>query len=155
MGISVMSDYEFTMSLRIRHPDIDPALITRTLGIDPQHTWRAGEERKSSAGDALNGTYRESYWVCGLMPDPELSTEQVGVESELQKALSTLRRSFDFLQSLQESGGAIEVYVSIFAREEFRIDLPADVAALLGRLGITMAIEVKPHSTSVPLAPSR
>lgn len=150
-----MSDYEFTMSLRIRHPDIDPALITRTLGLQPQHTWRAGDERMGSAGGALNGTYRESYWVCGLMSQPKLSTEQVGVESELQYALSTLRRSFDFLQSLQEGGGATEVYVSIFAREEFRIDLLAEVSALLGRLGITIAIEVKPHSTSAPMEPAR
>jgi len=147
-----MSDYEFTMSLRIRHPDIDPALITRTLGLQPQHTWRAGDERKSSAGDALNGTYRESYWVCGLMPQPKLSTEQVGVESELQQVLSTLRKSCDFLQSLQKGGGATELHVSIFAREEFRIDLLADLASLVGRLGITMAIEVKPHSTAAPMA---
>lgn len=147
-----MSDYEFTMSLRIRHPDIDPALITRTLGLQPQHTWRAGDERKSSAGDALNGTYRESYWVCGLMPQPKLSTEQVGVESELQQVLSTLRKSCDFLQSLQKGGGATELHVSIFAREEFRIDLLADLASLVGRLGITMAIEVKPHATAAPMA---
>jgi uncharacterized protein DUF4279 len=143
-----MSDYEFTMSLRIRHPDIDPDLITRTLGLEPQHSWRAGTERKSSAGDLLIGSYRESYWTCALMAHPKLSTEHVGVESELQQALGTLRRSFDFLQSLQESGGAAEVYVSIFAREEFRIELLAEVAALLGRMGITLAIEVKPHSSS-------
>lgn len=150
-----MSDYEFTMSLRIRHPDIDPDVITQTLGLHPQHTWRAGDERKSSAGDVLDGTYHESYWVCALMPQPKLSTEQVGLESELQQVLSVLRRSADFLQSLQQGGGAIEVYVSIFAREEFRIDLLAEVAALLGRLGITMAIEVKPHSTSAPMGSAR
>jgi len=28
-----MSDYEFTMSPRIRHPHIEPAEITRNLGI--------------------------------------------------------------------------------------------------------------------------
>jgi hypothetical protein len=150
-----MSDYEFTMSLRIRHPEIDPAVITRTLGLQPQHTWRAGDERKSSAGDALIGNYRESFWVCGLMPQPILSTENVGVESELQRALSSLRKSYDFLQSLHEGGGSTELHVSIFAREEFRIDLLAEVASLLGRLGITMAIEVKPHSTSAPTAAAR
>jgi hypothetical protein len=147
-----MSDYEFTMSLRIRHPDMDPAVITRTLGLQPQHAWRAGTERKSSAGDSVNGTNRDSYWMCGLMAEPKLASEQVGVESELQQALGTLRRSFEFLQSLQANGGTTEVYVSIFAREEFRIELLAEVAALLGRLGITMAIEVKPHSTSAPAA---
>jgi hypothetical protein len=150
-----MSDYEFTMSLRIRHPGIDPALITQTLGLEPEHCWRAGDDRKSSAGDSLNGRYRESYWVCGLVPDPKLSTKLVGVESELQQALGKLRRSFDFLQSLHESGGTLEVQISIFAREEFRIDLLAEVSSLLGRLGITMAIEVKPYSTSASMEPAR
>jgi hypothetical protein len=150
-----MSDYEFTMSLRVRHPDIDPALITQNLGLQPQHSWRAGEDRRSSTGDSACGNYRESYWVCALMPEPKLSSEQVGVENELQHVLGTLRRSFDFLQSLQASGGTTEVHVSIFAREEFRIELLADVSSLLGRLGIAMTMEVKPHSTSASTAPAR
>jgi hypothetical protein len=149
-----MSDYEFTMSLRVRHPDIDPALITQNLGLAPQHSWRAGADRKSATGDSAGGNYRESYWVCALMPEPKLSNELVGAESELQHVLGTLRRSFDFLQSLQASGGTTEVHVSIFAREEFRIELPADVSSLLGRLGITMTVEVKPHSTSTSTAPA-
>jgi hypothetical protein len=40
-----MSDYEFTLSLRIRHPRIDPSMITDELGIKPQHTWKAGDRR--------------------------------------------------------------------------------------------------------------
>lgn len=146
-----MNDYEFTMSLYIRHPDIDPALITRTLGLQPQHSWRAGEERKTETGGSAHGSYRESYWACALMSEPKLSSELVSVESELQQVLGTLRRSSDFLQSLQASGGTTEVNVSIFAREEFRIELLADLSSLLGRLGITMTLEVKPHSTSAPM----
>jgi hypothetical protein len=40
-----MSEYEFTLSLRLRHPAIDPTKITQTLGIEPQHTWKAGDRR--------------------------------------------------------------------------------------------------------------
>ena len=138
------------MSLRIRHPSIEPSQITQTLGLQPQHTWRAGDERKDSAGGSAGGTYRESYWMCELMPQPALSADHVGVESELLRALGTLRRSFDFLQSVNDGGGVAEIYVSVFARDEFRIELLSEVCALLGRLGITMAIEVKPHSISEP-----
>ncbi|MGH8319400.1 MAG: hypothetical protein ACREUL_15730 [Steroidobacteraceae bacterium] len=35
-----MSEYEFTVSLRIRHPTIDPGTVTATLGLQRQHTWR-------------------------------------------------------------------------------------------------------------------
>jgi len=148
-----MSDYEFTMSLRIRHPDIDPAQISTTLGLQAQHSWSAGEARRDTGGSALSGTYRESFWVCELMSTPELSSDQLSVESELQRVLGTLRRSVDFLQSLHESGGATEIYISIFAREEFRIELGGEVVALLGRLGITTAIEVKPHTGTAPPSP--
>lgn len=30
-----MSDYEFTLSLRIRHPRMDPSVITSELSIEP------------------------------------------------------------------------------------------------------------------------
>jgi hypothetical protein len=143
-----MSAYEFTMSLRIRHPRIDPAEITRTLGLEPQYSWRAGEIRREPEGSSLGGTYRESLWMCSLMARPELSRDQVGVESELLRALGSLRRSFEFLQSLREDGGVAELHVSIFGREEFRMEFLAESLAVLGRLGITLTLEINPHSTS-------
>ena len=64
-----MSEYEFTVSLRIRHPSIEPSRITEALGIEPQHTWKAGEPR----GDPGSvGVYRESYWMGRLMDEPQL-----------------------------------------------------------------------------------
>jgi hypothetical protein len=145
-----MSAYEFTMSLRIRHPRIDPAEITRTLGLEPQYCWRVGDERREPEGDAIGGTYRETLWMCALMSEPELSGDQVGVESELLRALGALRRSFDFLRSLRDDGGVAEIHVSIFAREEFRLDCLGETLAVLGRMGFTFALEINPHST-VPL----
>ena len=140
-----MSDYEFTMSLRIRHPHVDPAQITRTLGIDPQHTWRAGEVRRDPEGGTLGGEYRETFWMGRLMAQPKLATERIGVESELAQTLAQLRKSQDFLGSLKEQGGVAELHVSIFAREEFRLEFAPASLAMLGRLGLTVAFEVKPH----------
>jgi hypothetical protein len=145
-----MSDYEFTMSLRIRHPNVDPAEITRTLGIQPQHTWRAGEARRDSDGQTLDGEYRESFWMGRLMTRPELASDHVGVESEVLRVLAQLRRSFVFLEALKDDGGKAELHVSIFAREEFRLDFLPESLGLLGRLGLTVALEVSPHPHGVP-----
>jgi hypothetical protein len=145
-----MSDYEFTMSLRIRHPNIDPALITRTLGLDPQHTWCAGDERRNSEGGTLGGEYRESFWMGRLMAQPKLAAGHIGVESELTKTLAQLRKSQDFLRLLKEQGGVAELHVSIFAREEFRLEFLPESLATLGRLGLAIAVEVKPHPGSTP-----
>lgn len=139
-----MSDYEFMMSLRIRHPRIDPAEITLALRIEPQHTWRAGDVRRDSAGGEVGGTHRESYWMGRLMSSPELARDQVGIESEILRALGTLRRSLDLLERLKEEGGSAELHVSLYAREEFCLELRPESLSLLGRLGLAIALEVKP-----------
>ncbi len=144
-----MSDYEFTMSLRIRHPHVEPAEITRILGIEPQHTWRAGDTRRDPAGVALEGSYRESYWMGRLMAEPELASTRVGVETEVIRTLAQLRKSFEFLEALKSEGGGVELLVSIFAREDFRVEFAPDSLALLGRLGVTVALDVKPHPTGI------
>jgi hypothetical protein len=140
-----MSDYEFTMSLRIRHPHAEPADITRILGIEPQHTWRAGDPRRDSAGDELLGTRRDSYWMGRLMGEPQLASDHVGVESVILRTLGQLRKSSDFLATLKDEGGAAELQVSIFAREEFCLELLPESLALLGRLGLGVVLEIRPH----------
>ena len=139
-----MSEYEFTVSLRLRHPAIDPSRITQMLGIDPQHTWKAGDPRRDPAGGALEGAYRESYWMGRLMDEPQLSSGLLSVESVLLQNLSHLRRSQAFLEQFKAEGGVAELYVSLYAREAFRLELSDESLGLLGRLGLAVALEVHP-----------
>ncbi len=140
-----MSGYEFMMSLRIRHPRIDPAEITRALGIEPQHLWRAGDQRLGSEGDEIGGKRRDSYWMGRLMAEPVLAQDHASVESEVEHTLGTLRRCFSFLETLKAEGGSAELHVSLYARKEFRLEfLPASLA-LLGRVGLAIVLEVKPN----------
>jgi hypothetical protein len=146
-----MSEYEFTISLRIRHPSIDPARITRTLGMEPQHTWQAGAPRRGPGGEALEGVHRESYWMGRLMEEPQLALVGVSVESVLLQTLAHLRRTQSFLEQLHVEGGAAELHVSLFARTDFRLDLSTQSLALLSRLGLAVALDVHPqpsHSVS-------
>ena len=140
-----MSEYEFTLSLRLRHPAIDPSNITRTLGIEPQHTWKAGDRRLDPGGGTLEGTYRESYWMGRLMDEPQLSSERISVESVLLQHLAHLRRAHDFLQQLHAEGGVAELHVSLYAREAFRLELSEESLGLLGRLGLAIALDVHPR----------
>jgi hypothetical protein len=106
-------------------------------------------ELKSGDPDAAfagaDHVYRETFWMGRLMAQPKLATERIGVESELAQTLAQLRKSQDFLGSLKEQGGVTELHVSIFAREEFRLEFSPASLAMLGRLGLTVAFEVKPH----------
>jgi hypothetical protein len=140
-----MSEYEFTASLRMRHPRIDPATITQTLGIKPQHTWQSGAPRVGPGGESLDGLYRESYWMARLMETPQLSG-QVSVEEVLRETLANLRRSQAFLEQIQAEGGVTELHVSLFARANFSLELPASTLALLGRLGVGVALDIHTQS---------
>jgi Domain of unknown function (DUF4279) len=140
-----MSEYEFTISLRLRHPAIDPSKITQTLGIEPQHTWKAGDPRRDPSGGALEGVYRESYWMGRLMDEPQLSSARLSVESVLLQVLAQLRRSHEFLEQLHAEGGVAELHVSLYAREAFRLELSEESLGLLGRLGLAVALEVHPR----------
>ena len=142
-----MSEYEFTLSLRLRHPTIDPSRITQTLGIEPQHTWKAGDPRRAPAGGALEGAYRESYWMGRLMDEPQLSSARVSVESVLLQNLAQLRRSHAFLGQFHAEGGVAELYISLYAREAFRLELSDEALGLLGRLGLAVALDVHPPAS--------
>jgi hypothetical protein len=148
-----MSEYEFTVSLRIRHPSIAPSRITEELGIEPQHTWKAGDPRCDPAGGDRAGVYRESYWMSRLMDEPQLSSGRISVESVLLQTLTQLRRSQSFLEQLSTDGGVAELSISLFARENFRLELSADSLALLGRLRLAVALDVQPHAPFNPSVP--
>lgn len=147
-----MTQYEFTISLQLRHPDIDPARITHALGMQPQHTWQAGAPRLDIGGEPLEGVYRESYWMGRVMEKPQLSTGRSSVESMLMQTLAQLRRAQSFLQRFRSSGGVAELHVSLFTREQFNFELAPDSLMGLGRLGLAVALEVHPHTPHLAAA---
>lgn len=150
-----MSDYEFTMSLGVRHPDIDPAQITRALGLQPGHLWRKGDERLDHAGAVMGGNHRASYWFCEIAPRPKFPGERIGLESELSRVLQMLRKAIVFMQDLHYGGGVTELFITIFSRGDFRVELLPEEAALLGRLGVGMTMEIKPYDAAATAAAAR
>jgi hypothetical protein len=146
-----MSEYEFTVSLRIRHPRIEPSRITEMLGLRPEHSWKAGDPhpRRSPEGTGVEGEYRDSYWTAPLMEQPQLSTTGVSVESVLVQTIDQLRRSQSFLEQLLAEGGSLQLSVSLFSRENFRLELSADTMGLMSRLGIAVVLDVQPHAHSM------
>lgn len=140
-----MSDYEVTLSLAIRHPDIDPDRITRALGLQPGYVWKKGEGRRDEAGSSLGGLHNASYWLCEIAPRHRFTGERVGLESELSRVLQKLSVASGFLQSLHAEGGVTELHVTLFAHGDVRLDLPPDCTALLGRLAVAMRIDIKPY----------
>jgi hypothetical protein len=61
------------------------------------------------------------------------------------RTLAQLRKSSGFLATLKDEGGAAELQVSIFVREEFCLELLPESLALLGRLGLGARNQAAPR----------
>ena len=150
-----MSPNDFSIALRIRHPSIDPAEVTRRLGIDPQHAWRAGEPRQLDDDDAGSAVHRETYWV-GLLLPPRLGPAPWGphVEERLRSAtenpqvslyftLLKMKRSAGFWREFADQGGTVECLLQVHQADRFQLDLSQALLLALVELRITLSIEVE------------
>jgi hypothetical protein len=150
-------NHDVSITLSIRHPSIDPAELTRQLGFEPQHAWRAGEPRPPDEDDYAPYAYRESYWV-GLVPplpdlvDPALLTSpslrrRMGAAwsnppAGLYVTLLKMKRDVKFWRAFAEQGGTIGCLVRIHTPEQFQLEMSPLLLLALVDLKITLSIEV-------------
>jgi len=136
-----LKPYRYQISLRVRHPAMDPAGISAAFRLDPKRCWKAGDPRMTPVGTPLSGTWRESYWVTDVLdgdcPDKTLAVAL----SELAERFSPHRQ---FFQKIRAEGGRVEFFVGWYI-DGNRGDI-FDVT-LLGRLadlGINLSLDIYP-----------
>jgi hypothetical protein len=145
-----MTHQDFSLTLRIRHPQIDPSSISRELGIEPQHCWRAGEPRRGETGET-GGTYRETYWV-GLLPLSLLGPRLDRAGSHATKAaepaallyimLMKMKLAAGFWRTFAEQGGTIDCILQVHQGERFHFEMSHALFMLLAELRVTLSMEV-------------
>jgi hypothetical protein len=104
--------FTFAVSLRLRHPSIDPAEVTTALGVEPQFQWKAGARRHSPSGQLLEGFYDKSYWTARLTVDAESSLTEV-----LRSHLLELEKRKHFLMDVRATGGSVEYFIGWFTTD--------------------------------------
>jgi hypothetical protein len=146
--------YEFTAVLVIRHPNIDPAQLTKEFGRAPEYSWRAGDARAAGRADDADGTYRESYWVTKIEAPSFPRLEQSGIsfatpvtltslESILWLGAMILKRRHDLWRRLQMEGATAEILLALVNRERFNLKLPTDLLAMMANLGLSVSVDVQ------------
>lgn len=154
----------FELALRIRHPSMDPAVISRELKLKPEHSFKAGTPRESSSGIAAAAVHPESYWLATLdptqWPAEQLSSFEFpnvprgsAAKDRLRAMLSSLgmalnvgtlhflRAHADFLRQLQSEGGDIGLIVELPADSAHSFTLTPQVAKVLCEFGISIDFE--------------
>jgi len=151
--------YPFQLSLRVRHPSIDPAAISRELQIEPEHSFRAGEPRDPSRSLAVAPVHVDSYWLATLdlekllvgTPETalvhEITRHTQTIATSLEPALtiltaSVLRRHAEFFRRIQSEGGEVRLIVAISARKTRGFTLTPHLSRALSELRIPVDFEL-------------
>jgi hypothetical protein len=152
----------FQLSLRIKHPSMDPADISKELGIEPEHSFRAGQPRHSKGGLGVAAVHTESYWLAPLDPtswfgNPPFAeplklaiTQQhinAAIARNLTGALGLCAARFSkahaaLLHMIRAEGGEISLLVTISATAVNTFSLLPQISQILGQLGITLEFEI-------------
>lgn len=146
----------FTISLHIKHPTIDPGLITQTLGVTPDHAWACGEPKRTVG--APHGVRRNSFWCATLLPEPVAAgfSDLLKESAKLQRAMEItsqdfatslnvklllLRRHQEFIQRLVDEGGELSFVVELQISELSGFKMDPSLTRQLGALGATLEFQ--------------
>ena len=160
--IAAVQPLPFQLSLRIRHPFLDPADISKELRIEPEYAFRAGQPRPSKSGVVIAAVHAESYWVAPLDPvswfgnpsfaEPfnlSVTKEQIdaAIAQNLTGALGLYALRLNkahavFLHKIRSEGGEISLLVTLSPTTVDTFSLPPQVTRTFGELGITLEFEI-------------
>lgn len=139
-----MQLYSYQVALRIWHPSVDPAVITKSLGLKPAVAHRVGDPRVAPKGQPLGGLYAETYWHCDPFDYGERPSTDGLAEDAVTEVLTVLRPHSRFLLLLREQGGRLMLQISSFSARNYAIELPPPLMAELSSLGLSFAHDVYP-----------
>lgn len=112
------SYYEFSISMTVWHPSIDPAVITSNLGRAPRLATKAGDQLHRYAADDEHNTVARhaklTTWCSYLHPERRLQSPDVDPQellSDFLTACSDTQKSF--LRELSQDGW-VSICIHVF-----------------------------------------
>jgi len=132
-----MNPFTFEISLRLRHPSIDPDEVTLALSMTPEFRWKAGEPRTTPSGQRLEGFYESSYWCCKVSHEPGL-----GLITVVKEHLRNLEARRNFLIDFCAAGGSIEYFIGWFIGRNAGVVFDWELLNRLAALRIDLAFDV-------------
>ena len=136
-----MQLYSHILDLRISHSTLDPDVVTHTLGIDPQHAWRAGDPRRTPKGTLLAGTRSAGYWATNPFSYGWRSSTDALVEDTLEELVAFLEPHREFLVELSKAGN-VRIWASTCSSRNYAIELAPDMLSRIASLGATFIHDV-------------
>jgi hypothetical protein len=159
--ISRERNQPFQISLRIRHPSMDPGIISRELRVEPEYSFKAGEPRESGSGMAATALHAESYWLgslgsitsaaslsgfTGARANAARERLQAATVESLTLALDAVMVSFmrthsDFIRRIQSEEGQVSLLVELSTRSLNGFTLSPQFSRTFSELGVAVEFD--------------
>jgi len=134
------SAFSYAVSLRVRHPAMDLSVLTEKLRLEPAHSWKAGEPRRSQSGSPMGGNHRDSYWSA-LLPAQMLGPGSMPLELFFGQQLVQLSRHREFFSTLQSDGGQVSLLVEVVPTANASLTFSSASARKLADLNIEVEFQ--------------
>lgn len=127
----------YVMALFIRHPSIDPKIITTELRLKPYRYWRFGARCSTPRGTPLKGLWTHSYWV---WVNPYKGNR--AFFNSADELLDRLEAHRAFLLDLVSDGGTVCLILDILGKHNIGDELSFRSMEKMVNLKIDLGIEV-------------
>jgi hypothetical protein len=125
-----MEPFEYNVSLRLKHPEIEPDDISRVLGLVPRSSGAEGE-----AGEAALRS--EHYWVYWFeQPDG------VGLRDYLKILMGKLAEHRSVFDKVTSTQGRVQLFITLPAGKSAGEVLDWQVLQKLAEMRIDLAFEI-------------
>lgn len=130
----------FNVVLLIRHPDIDPELISRELSLKPYSAFKNGSVRTLPNGNVLPGLATQSSWnhIYRYSGDHQLGEVVEGVVKLLEEHKA-------FVLKLCLQGGSCQIYLQLPGDVNVGGVLPWQLMHRISSVRAELGVEVFPH----------
>ena len=117
-----MPQYEFSVSLKVIHPEMKASDISEKLSMQPEMYSDVGADRKSRNGRLLGGVYESTIWSKSLSSG-KIDAEEMLFEDFVSKQNSSLSIHQEFFKDVREAGGSIEYFVGWFGSGSINMNI--------------------------------
>ncbi|MHA6824549.1 DUF4279 domain-containing protein [Ralstonia pseudosolanacearum] len=105
-----MSEFDFSVSLRIFTQTVEPDEICKMLGLEPKWKHRIGEPRVNPKGQILGGVYKKSYCSFRLA---RVNDEKL--HEMLDRVLESLAKNKQLFHRIRDEGGQTEFFIGWYS----------------------------------------
>ena len=142
-----MPQYEFSVSLKVVHPEMKASYISDQLSMEPEIYSDAGTDRVSKSGKLLGGVYESTVWSNDLSGG-KIDAEEMLFEDFISTQNAGLSDHQRFFNEVRKTGGVVEYFVGWFSSESINMNivLEPDLMRKTSELGVSIVMCAYPDN---------